>query len=181
MITHRLDYFEFIERLKRNSMEVFNKRNKTDIALPFGASFPTGIKLPIGAAMNQTKSPANIEKKRKRYENVCWYCGDPGQTFDHIHPLGRRGSNSQENLCFSCIRCNNLKGRYTTVVFFSKLALFEKTIDARRKNFGESKIPYERMREMVASEENKKMVEYRFKNPYKNYSEETNEPKEEIC
>lgn len=44
---------------------------------------------------------------------VCQYCGEYGNTIDHIMPKSRGGLNTWGNLCVACKRCNGLKSNST--------------------------------------------------------------------
>lgn len=52
---------------------------------------------------------------KKRDEGRCQYCGDlsPGGHIDHVIPLSRGGTDSIENLKWSCPTCNLSKGDKT--------------------------------------------------------------------
>lgn len=58
------------------------------------------------------------ERIRQRYAYSCGYCGvresDVGATLtvDHHHPIVHGGTNNDENLVYSCHRCNEHKGSY---------------------------------------------------------------------
>ncbi|MFD0689399.1 HNH endonuclease [Actinomadura fibrosa] len=43
----------------------------------------------------------------------CGYCGQRGNTIDHVHPQSRGGGNTWENTVLACGRCNNRKGDRT--------------------------------------------------------------------
>lgn len=56
------------------------------------------------------------EAKRRRLLGVwraqgrtCTYCGGPGETVDHVVPLGRGGDNYEGNLAPACRACNSAK------------------------------------------------------------------------
>lgn len=44
---------------------------------------------------------------------TCQYCGDYGNTIDHIMPKSRGGLNTWGNLCVACKKCNGLKSNCT--------------------------------------------------------------------
>jgi 5-methylcytosine-specific restriction endonuclease McrA len=47
--------------------------------------------------------------KRDRY--VCFYCGGPADTVDHVRPVALGGDHyDEDNLVASCARCNAQKG-----------------------------------------------------------------------
>jgi 5-methylcytosine-specific restriction endonuclease McrA len=48
---------------------------------------------------------------RDRYR--CAYCGDRGDTVDHVIPRAAGGPSTWENLVASCGRCNGRKGNRT--------------------------------------------------------------------
>jgi len=43
----------------------------------------------------------------------CQYCGNYGDTIDHIHPKSRGGLNTWGNMCVACQPCNSAKGDNT--------------------------------------------------------------------
>ncbi len=55
---------------------------------------------------------------RARYGNCCGYCGisetDAGGelTVDHYEPISAGGDDSDENLVYACVRCNQYKGAF---------------------------------------------------------------------
>lgn len=54
----------------------------------------------------------DIQAHIKTQEGRCWWCNKPfGSDFhiDHRIPLKRGGSNSAENVCISCAKCNRSK------------------------------------------------------------------------
>jgi len=44
---------------------------------------------------------------------TCQYCGEYGNTIDHIMPKSRGGLNTWGNLCVACRKCNGLKSNST--------------------------------------------------------------------
>lgn len=60
------------------------------------------------------------QKKKKKQQLIeefgcyCWWCGKclPPEklTIEHLRPRSRGGSDSQENLRLSCLKCNNSRG-----------------------------------------------------------------------
>ena len=57
-----------------------------------------------------------LQAVRKRYAFCCGYCGvsetDAGGelTIDHFRPVSAGGDDSDENLIYACVRCNQHKG-----------------------------------------------------------------------
>jgi len=45
----------------------------------------------------------------RRDDYTCTYCGQYGDTLDHIQPRSRGGKDSWENLITACLKCNNVK------------------------------------------------------------------------
>ena len=52
----------------------------------------------------------------------CWYCEGEANTWDHIIPRKRRGSNNIENLVPCCNKCNSTKGAKPLFKFRQYLA-----------------------------------------------------------
>jgi len=50
---------------------------------------------------------------RQRDGYTCVYCGEFGNTVDHIHPKSRGGQNTWGNLATACTKCNGLKADRT--------------------------------------------------------------------
>jgi 5-methylcytosine-specific restriction endonuclease McrA len=46
----------------------------------------------------------------KSYEGTCQYCGEKGETLDHIVPLSKGGARGSSNVTLACSACNNAKG-----------------------------------------------------------------------
>lgn len=55
--------------------------------------------------------PSRRDYKQRLLETGedCFYCGMPGEVWDHSVPLAKGGSNAPENLCRSCRKCNASK------------------------------------------------------------------------
>jgi 5-methylcytosine-specific restriction endonuclease McrA len=56
-----------------------------------------------------------ISKELKKYilreaNYTCYYCGDFGDTVDHIIPRSKGGTDDAINLLCACERCNQLRG-----------------------------------------------------------------------
>jgi len=48
-------------------------------------------------------------KVLKRDNYICHYCGEYGDTVDHVIPKSKGGEDTEENLVCSCFECNQLK------------------------------------------------------------------------
>ena len=63
-----------------------------------------------------------LESVRVRYQFVCGYCGisevDAGGllTIDHFVPISAKGGDDDDNLVYSCIRCNQYKAAYHAAI-----------------------------------------------------------------
>lgn len=63
----------------------------------------------------RVKSDEIVSKKiiLVRDDWTCQYCGDYGDTIDHIFPKSRGGGNTWSNLCVACKDCNGSKADLT--------------------------------------------------------------------
>ncbi len=58
------------------------------------------------------------------HHDRCYYCGSKKvETFDHVQPLSRGGSNHPSNMVPVCRRCNTSKGSKTLEEFREKMRL----------------------------------------------------------
>lgn len=55
--------------------------------------------------------PALRQQVLARDERTCVYCGEPGNTLDHVYPVAEGGLPLSGNLVVACRRCNSRKGR----------------------------------------------------------------------
>lgn len=55
-------------------------------------------------------SAGQIADRIAYYGNLCWMCGDPADTIDHVIPLAAGGTNWPANLRPACRPCNSRKG-----------------------------------------------------------------------
>jgi 5-methylcytosine-specific restriction endonuclease McrA len=49
----------------------------------------------------------------KRDEHICQYCGEKGDTIDHVVPKSMGGKTSWENCVAACVKCNARKANRT--------------------------------------------------------------------
>ncbi len=82
---------------------------------------------------------------RQRAREQCEYCRAPDDfntdpfSIEHIHPVSRGGSSEEDNLAFSCMGCNLVKGVRTDAldpVTGQLLALFHPRRDRWDEHFG---------------------------------------------
>lgn len=50
-----------------------------------------------------------IQEKLDYHGNLCWICGDPANSVDHVKPLSRGGIHVLANLRPACVPCNSRK------------------------------------------------------------------------
>lgn len=49
--------------------------------------------------------------------HVCYWCGDPGDTMDHIIPWSKGGRTTMDNCICACSECNGLRGDMPAMEF----------------------------------------------------------------
>lgn len=52
-------------------------------------------------------------------DGLCVYCGQPGESRDHIVPVSRGGLHSRENMVPACHHCNGMKRNMLPQDFFA--------------------------------------------------------------
>lgn len=65
--------------------------------------------VPVYRRVYQLKDVTNKSRVRQRDNYTCGYCGNFGNTIDHIIPRSRGGMNVWGNLITSCYSCNGNK------------------------------------------------------------------------
>ncbi|MGP1906797.1 HNH endonuclease [Metabacillus sp. JX24] len=60
-----------------------------------------------------------------RDKNVCAYCGNYGETIDHIVPRSQGGLSLFSNCVCCCKRCNSEKGNRFLSEFFNDISRFD--------------------------------------------------------
>lgn len=66
----------------------------------------------------------------------CAFCGEPGETVDHIIPKARGGKPSTaQNGTGSCYHCNALKRRMSLLDFLLRRERLERNFNRRQKSF----------------------------------------------
>lgn len=50
------------------------------------------------------------EMIEERSEGLCFYCGNPGKSIDHVVPWAQGGSHHPMNLVLACVECNSIAG-----------------------------------------------------------------------
>jgi 5-methylcytosine-specific restriction endonuclease McrA len=80
------------------------------------------------------KENINIYQKVKERDNyICHYCGNYGDTVDHIIPTTKGGVDSEENLVCSCQTCNKEKGNMDYNEFIKEPVLNRKIRELQNK------------------------------------------------
>lgn len=73
---------------------------------------------------NIIKKIGNYTSLRKsvliRDNYICHYCGEEGDTIDHIIPRANGGMNTEENLVCACSSCNKAKGKLSYDEFVNR-------------------------------------------------------------
>ena len=60
--------------------------------------------------LSSKSKKAQRSRMSRRKRRFCAHCGTPSNlTIDHIIPLGKGGTNTQDNLQMLCYSCNTLK------------------------------------------------------------------------
>ena len=63
-----------------------------------------------------------VEAVFHRDDWTCQYCGNPGDTLDHIYPWANGGSEHPTNLVVACQQCNSIAGLRVFTEFMRKKA-----------------------------------------------------------
>jgi len=72
-----------------------------------------------GPEINYSKRLSNKKYRETRnriltlFDHKCFYCGIDADVIDHKIPLSIGGSNNDENLTASCLKCNSVKSNRT--------------------------------------------------------------------
>jgi 5-methylcytosine-specific restriction endonuclease McrA len=61
------------------------------------------------------KMPVPLSRKAlfSRDGGKCAFCGDPGDTIDHVQPRSKGGKHTWSNVVTACVRCNSIKADRT--------------------------------------------------------------------
>jgi len=82
---------------------------------------------------------------------TCQYCGNFGDTIDHIHPKSRGGGNTWGNLCAACHDCNESKANKTPKEAGLKSPVIPKSFAPARKSMLQSAV-YKALEDMMFEE-----------------------------
>ena len=71
-----------------------------------------------GRAVIITEDTIYLKVKKKKFRTrilerdnyICYFCGEPGDTLEHLQPVSKGGKNTEDNCVCACARCNNEKG-----------------------------------------------------------------------
>jgi 5-methylcytosine-specific restriction endonuclease McrA len=79
------------------------------------ASYPLAVVVRLHRYVKVDWKPVPLTKRSvwARDRGVCQYCGQWGDTLDHVVPRSRGGQHSWGNVVLACRRCNNRKGSQT--------------------------------------------------------------------
>lgn len=58
-------------------------------------------------------------------EGSCFYCGEPSESIDHIHPRSRGGCSSTENCVPACLGCNGSKGDLEAFAWYRRQSFYD--------------------------------------------------------
>lgn len=78
--------------------------------------------------MNDCVSKKTI---KLRDAGICAYCGDYGNTIDHIYPKALGGKSTYGNMCLACEKCNFKKGSKTLAEVGYKMPVIPERIPYR--------------------------------------------------
>lgn len=92
----------------------------------------------------------NVSKKTilNRDSYTCQYCGDYGNTIDHIYPKSKGGRNTWGNLCVACSDCNGRKADRTPEEAGMRAPIIPAVYAPKRSNMIQNTI-YEALTQMV--------------------------------
>lgn len=60
--------------------------------------------------MTEQELAESFQRRREIRDNPCFYCGGPGEHYDHFYPVVKGGTDRAENLVRACAQCNWRKG-----------------------------------------------------------------------
>lgn len=58
------------------------------------------------------------------FNGLCAYCGNPGNTLDHVIPRSKGGQDTYRNLIVACYRCNQNKSNHDMEDWFKRQSFF---------------------------------------------------------
>ena len=77
-------------------------------------------------ATNKTEATRMWKKAIKNeWSGCCAYCGQEGDTIDHIHAQGKGGANSINNMVCCCEECNKDKGQESVEIWYFQQYFFQ--------------------------------------------------------
>ena len=85
-----------------------------------------------------------------RDDNTCVYCGDRGDTIDHVVPVSKHGQDTILNCVCACLDCNQIKADTHPNTFFALLKTGEINIEREKSKI---KVKRERRMEKVKAHE----------------------------
>jgi CRISPR/Cas system Type II protein with McrA/HNH and RuvC-like nuclease domain len=57
----------------------------------------------------------------ERDNHICYFCGEYGNTLEHLLPVSKGGKNTEDNCVCACATCNQEKGNMTESEYWNHL------------------------------------------------------------
>lgn len=111
---------------------VLVKTPKHRIELPFIVTLRQFVYDPYAGYLRSNSPIATKRAILTRDRFQCAYCGEKGDTVDHIYPQSKGGGNTWENLVTACQPCNNRKADKTLEEAGMELLFKPETYDGGR-------------------------------------------------
>jgi 5-methylcytosine-specific restriction endonuclease McrA len=64
-------------------------------------------------------------------DDPCYFCGEPGESWDHLFPLSKGGKHAWYNLVRACNACNHAKADFCVTYFLLHWNEPAETLDSR--------------------------------------------------
>jgi 5-methylcytosine-specific restriction endonuclease McrA len=94
--------------------------------------------------------PSIRNKIRIRDNSQCCYCGKyvpkKQRTLDHVHPQGRGGTDTPDNLVLACKSCNSAKGmktlkQFTDYMVHTGMASYQSALNVHKRVYKRTSTP----------------------------------------
>ncbi|NNG34534.1 HNH endonuclease [Nakamurella aerolata] len=103
---------EAADAIENHPSEVVRSKFLT-VPLPLIVRLRTYVHVDVGRIKQLRDRQPSYAQVRLRDRRTCAYCGEHGDTVDHIVPQSRGGQNTWDNLITACRECNNRKADRT--------------------------------------------------------------------